>query len=200
MEFGKRKAALLLASLGLTVGAGLAANVGPASADAQICAQSGTGYCLNNWNAAGGAVKMGQSGWPNQTFANVQETGACNAGKVSSAMTCPFSNQALDDALNGEPIEYLQYTGSGTGHGECVGLASSTSTSAILVTCPNSAGNGGGWGVTYVQDNGTCTTHLDNVRATATGGTSTPWNLRSGGATGSQAIMSTARDGTTCWG
>ena len=58
---------------------------------------------------------------------------------------------------------------------------------------------GHGWGVVYVEDFG-CNVHLDDVRATDSGGTSQPWNLRSGGATGAQAVMSTARDGTACWG
>jgi hypothetical protein len=165
----------------------------PAQASGQICAQSGTGYCLNNWNGANGAVKMGQNGWPHQLFGTAALSSMCGGGHVTG--TCPFSNLALDSALFNEPIVTIKDASSGL----CVGLASSTSTGAIETTCPNTSGTGGGWGVVYVEDFG-CNVHLDNVRATDTGGTSTPWNLRSGGATGAQAIMSTARDGTACWG
>lgn len=189
----RRRIVLALAAVGLLTGVGLA--TGPnAFAALQICAQSGTGYCLNNWNGANGAVKMGQNGWPHQHFGNAAVSQMCGSGRVTG--TCPFSNLALDSALFNQPIEAIKDAESGL----CVGLASATSTGAIETTCPNTSGTGGGWGVIFVQDPGTCSVHLDNVRATDTGGTSTPWNLRSGGATGVQALMSTARDGTTCWG
>jgi hypothetical protein len=192
-----RRAALALGAAGLAAGISLTAGGGTAFAAGQVCAQSGTGYCLNDWNGggSGNAVKMGQNGWPHQSFGNAQLTVMCGHGKVTN--NCPFANLALDSALFNEPIETVQYNENPS---LCVGLASSTSTGAVLTACPNTAGTGGGWGVIYVQDPGTCVTHLDNVRATEAGGNSNPWNLRSGGATGAQAIMSTARDGTSCWG
>lgn len=189
----KTKIAMLLITLLSAVGLAVGTGAAPALAAGQICAQSGTGYCLNNWNGANGAVKMGQNGWPHQHFGTAALSSMCGSGKVTG--NCPFSNLALDSALFNEPIVTIKDADSG----RCVGLASSTSTGAIETTCPNTGGTGGGWGVVYVEDFG-CNVHLDNVRATDTGGTSQPWNLRSGGATGAQAIMSTARDGTACWG
>lgn len=188
----RTRIAVLIAAVGIAVGLGVSMG-GNALAAGQICAQSGTGYCLNNWNAANGAVKMGQNGWPHQHFGTFPLSTMCGSGHVTG--NCPFSTLSLDSDLFGEPIVGVKDIDSGL----CVGLASASSTGAIETACPNSGGTGGGWGVVMVEDFG-CNVHLDDVRASDNAGNGSPYNLRSGGATGAQAYMSTARDGTACWG
>lgn len=178
-----------LAALALITGT----SVMPAHASGgAICAQSGTGFCMNNWNGAGGAIKMGQQGWPNQSFSAVQLTTMCGHGTVTG--TCPFSNLALDSILFGEPIVKVAYSTGG-----CLGLSNSGGSSGFMETCPGANGTGGGWGTVMVEDFG-CNVHLDDVRATDNGGTSTPFNWRSPGVVGGQVVTTTNRDGGSCWG
>jgi hypothetical protein len=167
----------------------------PAYASGQICAQSGTGYCLDDWGGGGvnNPVKMDTNGTIHQSFGNYVLTTMCGHGKVTG--TCPFSNLALDSALFNEPIEAIKYITNGL----CVGSGQNDDR-ALLEPCPGLNGVGGGWGTIYVQDPGTCITHLDSVHWTNNGGTSTPYDLVSGGSVGSQAVNSTNRTGSSCWG
>lgn len=180
--------ATLLSAVGLAVGSGAV----PALASGQICAQAGSGYCLNSWNnqGIGGSIKMGQNGWPNQGFHTVHLTGACGGGFVTSS--CP--NATAGTFLFGEPIEEIKFDGS---TGGCVGSGNADDR-AFLVVCPDNNGNGGGWGSIWIQD-GTCGTGavlLANSHFTGNDGSVR--KLISGGAVGAQALV----DSTTgsCWG
>jgi hypothetical protein len=188
-----------IAATALVIGiAAVPAIASVASAQAsngEICAQSGTGFCMNDWNGggSGNAVKMGQSGWSHQAFITVALTTACGHGTVTG--TCPFTNLALDSDLFGEPIVAVKYTPNGL----CLGLSNSGGFSGFLETCPNSAGVGGGWGVNMVEDFG-CRTHLDDVRVSDNKNDGSPWNWRSPGVTGGQIVVTNNRDGGSCWG
>lgn len=138
-----------IAAVALAIAAAAApviVSAGPAQAAGQICENGGAGLCLNDWNGAGsgGAVKMGQNGWPHQNFGTFQLTTMCGAGRVTH--TCPFTNTSLDNAMFDHIIVAVKYLGNGL----CVGT-SQTTRGAVLTTCPNSGGGGGGWGTVMVQ-------------------------------------------------
>lgn len=187
-----RKAALGLAVLGFTALAGAGLGAAPAMAAGQICAQGGTGYCLNDWNGGGigASIKMGQNGWPHQAFGTVHLTGMCGNGGFVAA-NCP--NSTASTYLFGEPIVAIKYSGGG-----CLGSGNSDDR-AFLVTCPDNNGNGGGWGSIQIQD-GTCSGNSAVILANShfTGLDGRVVEVVSGGAVGAQALVDSTSG--SCWG
>jgi len=131
----------------------LAASVAPAQAtQTQICGNSGSGYCMNNWNDAFQSVKMYYGSSSNEAFVTVQ-INPCNSnppGFVTS--TCPFAvGSGYNSALEGEPIFEVQYIGY-LGTSYCVGSTGvqAGGATAVMVGCPNNNGSGGGNGTIWV--------------------------------------------------
>jgi hypothetical protein len=197
----------LRTKIGLIIASGVLAAVpvivstGPAQAAGQICENGGTGLCLNDWNGggSGNAVKMGQNGFTHQSFGAGQLTAACGHGRVTN--TCPFNNTALDSALFDSAIFAVKYTGNGL----CVGT-STTGRGAILTTCPDNAGNGGGTGTIMVQRVNQNNCFVQNG---ATQLTDRYWsdhdatiaNLTGSTAVGNQAAMfNNVQFNVACWG
>lgn len=201
----RRRALLALGAIAVSVTTALALST-PAHAfvnDDQECAQQGTGYCLNNWNNGdiGASIKMGQSGWTHQNFTTRTLTTMCNNGHVTP--TCPFQSDNVNSQLNGGLIVAIPYEGS---QGGCVG-SGQFDNRTFLVVCPDSSGNGGGWGSIWIVSANTtnCPSNLGfdavNRHFTDLGGTTQLHILRSPGATGQYAIAdSTNFDGSACWG
>lgn len=184
----KNKLFAILAALFLVGGVAFAAS--PAYASGQICAQAGTGYCLNDWNGAGigASIKMGQNGWPHQTFGTVHLTGACGGGYVTS--TCP--NSTAGTYLFGEPILAIKYTSGG-----CVGSGNADDR-AFLVVCPDNNGNGGGWGSIWIQDGSCGTNAVFLANSHFTGNDGRVVRLVTGGQPGFQAHVDDPAG--SCWG
>jgi hypothetical protein len=119
----------------------------PAQAAGQICTNGGGGHCLNNWNGGGinNNVKMGQNGWSHQDFGTAQLTQLCGSGRVTN--TCPnFGDATINTALLGSFLVVVKNISSGL----CVG-SGQFDNRGLLETCPNTAGNGGGWGTILIE-------------------------------------------------
>jgi len=171
----------------------------PAQAAGQVCEAGGGGLCLNNWSGSG-AVKMGQNGWSNQSFGLAALTTACGGGRVTH--TCPFTvGTGLNDAFFDDFIATMEYNPTR----QCIGTTSS-SRAAILTTCPDTAGHGGGLGTILVerQNVNNCfsqngDTQLANVHWSSQDVTYT--GLTGSTATGNPAAMfSNVNFNVACWG
>lgn len=186
----KRLILVILSATAIIMGLTLPANAN----GGEICAQSGTGYCLNTWGGGlNNPVKMNTYGSPNSSFGNYQLTTMCGHGTVTG--TCPFANYGLDSVLYGDPIVAVKSIANNL----CVGSGQNDSR-ALMEPCPDSSGNGGGWGVVMVEDFGNCSVHLDDKHWTDVHGSSTSYGLFSGGAIGATAYYSSDRSGSSCWG
>ena len=147
-----RAAAVPTAALALV--AGLAARPAGASMS-QVCGNSGSGYCLNDWGGAGAsgdAIKMYYGGVRNDAF-YVQDVNRCNGGDTVTATSfgdssnCPFATVALDNDFRGQHVVQIVYTNN---QSQCVG--STSSDYAVLASCANPiSGSGGAQGVIMVQ-------------------------------------------------
>ena len=159
----------------------------------QICGNSGTGYCLNDWNGSIGDVKMYYGGYANDSFRIVSVL-ECNGDStvLGAPNYCPFSNHALDTHLAGLGIFEFE---SGANPGWCVGSAANNSLT-ILQPC-------GGTGTVFIGD---------DVYASCPAGifhfVSQYWSnhygtyeyLESGNALGHQADEDYSGSSPTCWG
>lgn len=195
-----RRIARLIAASSLAVGVLGATIVGatPASATTvRICGNSGTGYCLNDWGGhdfIGDPIKMEVGGVSNENFWVHHLTTFCGGlGYVGNSCTSQWGSQGslvfTDDAVE---IVY--------GPGGCLG--SDSNGLAIITTCPNDSGVGGGTGTVFAFSDTTC------FGCSKTGGfISRPWSnssgqlayLESGGAVGNQA-NEICSSGCTNWG
>jgi hypothetical protein len=166
---------------------------GPRVASQEICAQSGSGYCLNDWNGAGsgGAVKMYNSGVTNDNWQWIQLTGYCNRGYVDPS--CPFPvGSGLDTTLNENPIFEMKSSVSGA----CIGT--DIYSNANLGACPPIGGTGVGSNIWVQHYIGPSSYDYINVYWSGQRGNSGPAYLESGGAIGAQAFV-TAYGGSV-WG
>lgn len=197
----RRLAAITAAITALVTPVVIVANSGPAEAAGQICENGGGGLCLNDWNGggSGNAVKMGQNGWTHQSFGNYQLTTMCGAGRVTHS--CPFQTQSLNDALFDDILVAVKYNPLPL----CVGT-SQTTRGAILTACPNTAGNGGGWGTIMVErpNVNNCFSQNGDTQLTDrlwSDHDSTVANLTGSTATGNQAAMfNNVNFAVACWG
>ena len=91
------------------------ASIHTAQAQTQMCAQSGSGYCLNDWNNGGygNQVKMYSGGASNENFV-AQHVNRCS-GHDYVTSTCPGSS-SFDSAHLGDPIYQIRYQP----NGDCV--------------------------------------------------------------------------------
>ncbi|HEY3958638.1 MAG TPA: hypothetical protein VGM53_35190 [Streptosporangiaceae bacterium] len=143
----------------------------------EICAQAGTGYCLNDWSdgGSGAAVKMYTSGTANDYFETVGLT-AYHYGGYEGYEIVPNGHQTL-----------------------CVGTDASAN--ANLGACPNP--HGGSTGSNIWIENGACDvgsltgTLLVNIYWSNKYGTNA--FLVSGGSVGAQAKITTSLAGASCW-
>jgi hypothetical protein len=158
-----------------------------------VCGNNGTGYCLNDWNNAGGAVKMYYGGTTNDNYIVEQETLACNNG-VSTA-TCPINVNGLNTA-GAAIIEILNPR-----DGRCV--ATNGNAQAVEGTCADLRGIGGSNGVTGLWfSNSSCHANWPGffLNRYWTQNDSTWVWLQSGGALGAQAYFVRTQPGTSsCW-
>jgi hypothetical protein len=168
----------------------------------EICAQAGTGYCLNDWNAAGsgGAVKMENTGYANNSFAEYKLSGYCDDGYVTDGVhspgpACPFPNgSGLNSKYEGYPIIAALSGVSGA----CIGTDGSGK--ANLGACPPSSGGSGSniW-VVGGPICGNSSYYLINVYWSARHGTSGASSLISGGSIGAQAYVAMNNPQASCW-
>jgi hypothetical protein len=217
----KRRIIVILTTAILSIGVGLSAanaSAGPAASGPSlntltpartasasipsVCGNEGSGYCLNDWNGYGngGQVNMYYGGYTNDDFFEYILTNMCNHGHVDAQSSCPFTpGSGLNTDFNGDAIFAIE---SGITNW-CVGTTSSV-TVATLTACPNTSGNGGGWGTIWIS----------GYTSSCNGGTNGDnyyenryWSdtydeqtsLASGGNIGKQAYV--ALTGTaTCWG
>lgn len=147
---GRRWFAAAAAALAITAGLAIAA---PAHAtQQQICANGGTGYCMQDYGGGdftGDAVTdyYGSSSYEN--FYALYDN-ACGGGHLVQAVidgdprNCPFTAVAQDQYWRGYSIYEIQY-----GPGGCV--VSGSSSKAVLGNCDNTSnGTGGSAGVKQI--------------------------------------------------
>ena len=158
----------------------------------QICGNSGSGYCLNDWGGgdfAGDPVKMYYGGSSSEHFQNSFLSGMCNNGYVTS--TCPALGSA-QSSLIGQPLYRIDY-----GPGGCV--ADNGSYKAVIGNCPSDSGSGGSDGSIFIEvpyGPGSC--RLFSREQSDYWGT--PVGLNSGGSVGAQATTNGSGSGLTYWG
>ncbi len=172
---------------------------GPRTSIPEICAQSGTGYCLNNWS---GLVKMESSGPANNKFTLFPLQGYCNNGLVSTGTggnnpppACPFPNgSGLNSRYDGDPIVEIAPSFSGP----CIGTDNSEY--ANVGACP--PGDGGTGSNIWVigPECGTNSYYYINVYWSGQHGNTNASSLISGGAIGAQAYVAGNNPATSCWG
>lgn len=193
-----RKIGLGLATFAGLLGLVLATGgVAHASGVTRICGNAGSGYCLNDWGGAdaqGDAIKMYYGGNSNENFWVHHLTTFCGGlGYIGSSCTSQWgASGGLELGNDAVMIVY--------GPGGCIG--SDNNGLAILTSCPNDSGVGGGTGTVFAYSNTTCF----GCAHTATFA-SRPWshssgqiaNLESGGNVGFQANM-ICTGGCTNWG
>lgn len=115
----------------------------------QICNNQLPQLCMNR---AGGGSTQGTTVTAfdaddiHGSFEGVTLSGRCNAGHVSSAQHCPFTNQAYNVTYNNDRIMSLEeYVDDW-----CVGTAGATLFTTRLEGCPTPDGAGGGWDTQWV--------------------------------------------------
>jgi hypothetical protein len=204
ISIARRRVARVVALPGAALALVAWLGVQPALASSsQVCGNSGTGYCLNDWGGAGqsgDAVKMYYGGTTNDDF-YVQEVNWCSghdtvqstAAPHHDSTNCPFANTNWDANLAGDPIVQVTYINNTT---QCV--ATTSSPKAVLGSCANPlSGSGGANGVINVLWNQSCGAYFMNRYWTdANSGNDT--FLASGNAPGNQAQFTVG--GGTCWG
>ena len=159
-------------------------------AEGYVCAQNGTGYCLNDWNGAGsgGAVKMYNFGYSNDAWTLYQMTGYCSGGYVSSSLACPFPNgSGLNSTYNGDYIMEVKSQVSGA----CIGTDGAGF--ANLGPCPPDSG-GKGSNLWVFEGGGP----IVSVYWSKQHGNNSEADLVSGGSIGAQAYES--EYGSSSWG
>jgi hypothetical protein len=164
----------------------LAAN-GPQTTSQELCAQSGSGYCLNDWNGAGsgGVVKMYSSGVANDNWQMIYLGNYCDLGTVSESPACPFpSGSLLNTIFNENPMFEIKSSVSGA----CIGT--DIYGNANLGPCPPTNGSGTGSNIWVWHYIGPSTYDLVNVYWSGRHGNSGSALLVSGGAIGAQAYVS----------
>ena len=174
--------------------------VSPRQTYTEFCAQSGNGYCLNDWNGTIGDVKMYNKGVTNNAFTLVSLSMCSGGNEVLGAPSyCPFSDHAIDNNLAGDFIDELE---SNVNPGWCVGSTTSSSLT-ILNPCGSSNGNGAGQGTIFVADTGGgpdgCSQILFVNRYWSDRYNTTEY-LQSGGAIGVQANSDYSGSSPSCWG
>jgi hypothetical protein len=194
----------LALSLAMSAALALAANVTPAAATQnQVCDNGGSGYCLNDWNAAGynGAVKMYNGNNSHEDFL-AEKVDACDGSDIvlaSGGVYCPFANHSLDQLYKGDEIRQIEYIP----YGYCI--ATNGSGGAILGTCAaGGSGTGGSNGVIMIAHHGTngnCGLGVQwyFVNRYWSDHFGTTETLESGGNPGVQAYLDNGGLGT-CWG
>lgn len=104
----------LITALGVGISSAPALAAPPAH---QICAQAGSGYCMNAWNG-GPQVAVYQNGVANDAY-QFQAINPCNSTPANRVtQTCPFAvGSGLNSALAGDTIVRIK----DTRNGQCVG-------------------------------------------------------------------------------
>jgi hypothetical protein len=115
------------------------------AAQLQFCSQSGSGYCLNDWNGGGlgNQVKMYKGNVSHESFTLINANECTSNSTVTS--TCPFTHHDLDSEYLNHKIVEVYYTPNGL----CVG--SGTGSSGSLQYC---SGANRGNGVVMIQSGG----------------------------------------------
>jgi hypothetical protein len=122
--------------------------VSPASVPMTVCAQSGSGYCLNRsqcHTGNGTSVLVWANDHDNcEDFQGIVLGHMCNKGFVTR--TCPFTvGSGLNDRYVGQPIVLFQAYNEAN---EC--LATNGGGQGILGACPSFSGTGGANGTIFV--------------------------------------------------
>ena len=169
------------------------------------CAQAGTGYCLNDWNAGGPgtAVRMYTAGTSNDDLNFIFLTGYCNNGMVTDGTegqpgpACPFrAGTGMNSTYFGDLVFALQLVNFGAGDNYCVG----TDSSARVNVGPCPPAKGGTGSNLWVQgppcsSGGHSGNYLINVYWSNFYGS--PYYLISGGSVGAQATVGSVAE--SCW-
>jgi hypothetical protein len=193
------KKAAIYCSMAILVLTTLLSIAGTANAQTQsLCGDGGSGYCMNDWNngGSGNPVKMYYGGYSNDSFF-LEAVDLCSSDPFVTS-SCPFTNTAIDRALEGEWIAQIVYSN----NGRCIGTNSEGD--GVLANCNNTTtGTGGGTGTIVVlgSNNGCSQTNsrgiLVNRYYTDVNGVDE--ELASGGSVGSNLNLE-AGDSGTCWG
>jgi hypothetical protein len=139
----RKKLIAVLSAIGSFMALTLTLGTAPAHAITQICGNSGSGYCLNDWggaNKAGDAVKMYYGGYTNDNFEYIA-VDACDGGNIIRS-DCASAWGAEGNEMVGFSIWELKDANSSN---EC--LATDSSANAILGACGNATGAGAANGV-----------------------------------------------------
>jgi hypothetical protein len=108
-----RRAVLVAASVAVALALALTGQTGAFATQQQICGNSGSGYCMNDWNGANQYVKMYYGGVSHEDFGVIFEVSACGSGVVtynaSTGTGCPFSDGHIDANFAGWPIVQVKY-------------------------------------------------------------------------------------------
>ena len=195
----RRLAVITAATAALALPAA-AVTAGTAHAAGGICESGGSGLCLNDWNGSvSGPVKMGQNNFTNQNFHSYGLSNMCSGGLVTHS--CPFTDTSLDNALFGDVI--VAILNSDNAH--CIGT-SQTARGAIMTSCPNTFGNGGGWGTVMIErpNVNNCFSQNGDTQLTDrywSDHDATIANLTGSTAVGNQAAMfNNVNFSVACWG
>lgn len=121
----------------------------PLTNDYNVCAQNGSGYCLDR-NQCGTASGTHVIMWvrDTRTCIDFEAIGSLTCGSGVVTQTCPFTvGSGLNSRYAGSKIWYFETYQSGT---KC--LATDGGGGGILGTCPDRSGNGGSNGTIFVQN------------------------------------------------
>jgi hypothetical protein len=192
-------------ALPVAVALALALGLGTQTAEAsnsQVCGNSGSGYCLNDWGGAGAsgdAIKMYYGGTRNDDFYVIEVNRCEGSYTVTStyygdSSNCPFGTTGLDNEFWGDPIVEIVDTNAET---ECV--ASNSSDYAVLGSCANPInGSGGADGVIMVSIEACYSPYgYGFVDRYTSDPHSKPYYLTSGGNPGVQAYYGSSS--VSCW-
>jgi hypothetical protein len=191
-----KAAGLAAAVAGLTLGAGVL----PAQAQAidEVCAQAGTGYCLNDWGGGGSGseVAMYDNDFTTNNSFDWISVSTCDGSDILSE-SCAMASWGADwpDVVGAETIEvhYLNIPGL------CVGTNTSTD-GTIMAACGSSTGSGAGDGtIMAMLTTGTCGQDAGSYLTDRYFDSSENqiWTLSSSGVAGEQAYF--APTDTSCW-
>ena len=186
------------------------ATVSPAvNATSQVCAQKGTGYCLNAWGGSGTNNKVAM--YTNNFTANnafiIIPVNACHGGDTLTRACAQSGWGSYYPYFVGGLLVEVEYKGAGN---LCVGISMTSGADAALQTCPNTSnGVGGGYGTIMVLfgDNtfgencpggglGAAGILADRYWSNNTGVAEL---LQTGGAVGNAAFFTEIGPSTSCW-
>jgi hypothetical protein len=197
-----KAAGLIAVAVGLTLGVGV--TPAHASASVQICAQHGTGYCLNDWGdgGSGNPVKMYDNDYTQNNNFELDLIDACDGNDyITSACESGWGSEGSYLAEIQAVTFEIQYVNDPF---YCVGTNTSTG-EAILVACGTITGSGAGYGAIMagVDVSGVCSPAY-NLGEEATdrywdSNEDALYFLQSGGAIGAQALF-TNTSNPSCWG